>query len=235
VYSRTQKLLAESFGTFAVVLAVSGARPAVAYLRDAAIGPAGIAVFYGVAYGVALAALGRFSGGHFNPAVTTAHWVTHRLGTFEALLYFAAQLAGAAAASYTLRLAVPATAAGAALVGPPVLAAGVTRAPALLIEAAMAFALVLALWATLVGRTRPCYWLGGTVASAVIAAASFMGAPYTGGVMNPARAFGPALAAQQWAYQGVYWVGPLAGAVAAASLYDLLFRRRQTTPQEMVT
>ena len=51
-----------------------------------------------------------------------------------------------------------------------------------------------------------------------------LGAPYTGGVMNPARAFGPALAARQWAYQGVYWVGPLAGAVAAASLYDLLFR-----------
>jgi glycerol uptake facilitator-like aquaporin len=43
--------------------------------------------------------------------------------------------------------------------------------------------------------------------------------------MNPARAFGPALAAQQWAYQPVYWIGPLAGGVAAAALYDLLFRR----------
>jgi glycerol uptake facilitator-like aquaporin len=232
VYSRTQKLLAEFAGTFAVVLAVSGARPAVAYLRDTAIGPAGMAVFYGVAYGVAIAAFGRFSGGHFNPAVTTAHWVTRRFGTVVALLYFAAQLAGATTASYALRLAVPATAAGAALVGPPVLAAGVTRAPALLIEAAMTFALVLALWASIVGRACPRYWLGGIVAGAVVAAASFLGAPYTGGVLNPARAFGPALAARQWAYQGVYWVGPLAGGVAAAALYDLIFRRRQTAPQD---
>ena len=63
------------------------------------------------------------------------------------------------------------------------------------------------------------------MAGAVVVAASFAGAPYTGGVMNPARAFGPALAAQQWAYQSVYWVGPMSGGVTAASLYDLLFRR----------
>ena len=43
--------------------------------------------------------------------------------------------------------------------------------------------------------------------------------------MNPARAFGPALAAHHWTNHAVYWVGPLAGGVAAASLYDLLFRR----------
>jgi glycerol uptake facilitator-like aquaporin len=224
-HSWPRKLLVEFGGTFLVALvavAVGGRQGT--FFAGAA---------YGFSYGAAIAALGHISGGHFNPAVTVAHWVTHRLGTFAVLLYIAVQLAGATAAAYTLRLAPPAIPAGAAMLGPPVLAAGVTRGPALLIEATATAALVLALWATIVGRARPRYWLGGMVAGVVVAAASYLGAPYTGGVLNPARAFGPALVAQQWAYQGVYWVGPLAGAVAAASLYDLLFRRSSRATQEV--
>ena len=147
--------------------------------------PLGIAVAYGVAYGGAVTMLGHISGGHFNPAVTVAHWVTHRFGTFESLLYIGAQLAGASAAAYALRFAwLATTTASTALLGPPVLAAGVTRGPALLVEAAGTFALVLALWATIVGRARPRYWLGGIVAGAVVAVASHLGAPYTGGVLE---------------------------------------------------
>jgi MIP family channel proteins len=236
-HSRPRRLLAEFAGTFAVVLISVGAVAADAYLRGRAPGsalapstatqfaPLTAAIAYGVAYGAAVAALGRISGGHFNPAVSVAHWVTHRFGTFDTLLYVAAQLAGASAAAYALRLTVQAAGTSATVVGPPVLASGLTRGPALLIEGAMTFALVLALWAALVGRARPRYWLGGGVAGVVVAAASFAGAPYTGGAMNPARAFGLALPERLWGYQNVYWVGPLAGAVAAASLYDLLFRR----------
>jgi len=43
--------------------------------------------------------------------------------------------------------------------------------------------------------------------------------PLTGGAMNPARAFGPALAARQWANQAVYWIGPLLGGGAAGVIY----------------
>jgi MIP family channel proteins len=226
-HSRPQKLVTEFSGTFAVVLVSAGAAAAGAYpsgAQSGAVGPLTIALAYGVAYGAAVATLGHISGGHFNPAVTIAHWVTHRFGPFDTILYAAAQLGGAAIAAYALRLALP-SAASAGLLGPPELATGLTRGPAMLIEAGMTFALVLALWATIVNRTRPRYWLAGIVAGVVVAAASFAGAPYTGGAMNPAREFGPALAAGQWAYQGVYWIGPLAGGVAAASLYDLFFRR----------
>jgi glycerol uptake facilitator-like aquaporin len=221
VHSWPQRSLSECAGTFGVALIAAGA----VAQRVITIGPLGIALAYGVAYALAVAALGRISGGHFNPAVTVAHWVTHRFGTFDALLYIAAQVAGATVAAYALRLVVPG-ATSATLLGPPVLASGVTRGPAMLIEGAMAFALVLALWTTLVSRPRPLYWLGGIVAGAAVAAASFAGAPYTGGVMNPALAFGPAMAAHLWGYQAIYWIGPLAGGVVAASLYDLLFRRR---------
>ena len=37
--------------------------------------------------------------------------------------------------------------------------------------------------------------------------------------MNPARSFGPALAAHYWEFHWVYWAGPIVGASAAAWLY----------------
>jgi glycerol uptake facilitator-like aquaporin len=236
-YNRAQQLLAEFAGTFAVVFIGAGAVAAGAYLRshstaattitflsDRFSGPLTSSIAYGAAYAAAVALLGHISSGNFNPAVSIAHWVTHRAGTVATLLYFAAQMAGATVAAYALRAIVPASATSAAMVGPPVLASDLTRGPALLIEATMTFALVVALWTTLVQRERPRFWLGGIVAGTVIAAASYAGSPYTGGVMNPARAFGPALAGRLWGYQGVYWVGPLAGAVAAATLCDALLR-----------
>jgi glycerol uptake facilitator-like aquaporin len=219
---RLTKLLAEFGGTFFVVLVAAGA------VAIGLLSPLTVALTYGVAYGLAIATLGRISGGHFNPAVSIAHWVTHRIGTIETAQYFLAQMAGATAAAYALRTLAPASAA--ARLGPPVLASGVMRGQALLIEGAMTGALVLALWVTVVGRTKPRYWLGGIVAGIVVVAASYLGAPYTGGVMNPARAFGPALAWRLWGYQNVYWVGPLAGGVLAAALYNFFFRRKSVRP-----
>lgn len=233
MYSRPQKLLAELGGTFAVVFLSAGAVCADAYLRSrqsSSLGPLGLALVYGVAYAAAVATLGRVSGAHFNPAVTIGHWVTRRFGPFDMLTYTTAQLAGACAAGYLLRAALPQSVAGLAMLGTPSLASGITHGPAMLIEAAMTFVLVLALWTTVADRVAPRYWLAALVAGAVVFAAAFLGGPYTGGAMNPARAFGPALAAHEWAYQPVYWVGPLAGGVAAASLYDLLFHRAHAQP-----
>jgi aquaporin Z len=187
---------------------------------------------YGLVFGGLVAAVGRISGGHFNPAVTIGHWVTHRFGTFDTLAYWLAQLAGAVCAAYLLRFALPGETWRAAPLGTLIIAAGLTRAPALLIEALMTFVLVLALFATTVDRPGAHYWLAGLCAGVVIVAAVFLGGPLTGAAMNPARAFGPALASGYWTHQGVYWVGPLAGGVAAASLYDLLFHRNRPAPAE---
>ena len=230
-YTRPRRLLAEFAGTFFVVLASAIASAFAPLTTDRTavplplqLTPFAAAIAYGLAYAAAIAALGRTSGGHFNPAVTIAHWVTRRFGPFDTIVYCAAQLAGSVAAAYLLRLLLP-VGSSLLLLSVPILAAGITRGTAMLIDAAMTFALVFALWVTVVHRAAPRYWLAGLVSGAVVAAAVFLGGPYTGGAMNPARAFGPALAAHQWAYQPVYWIGPLAGSVAAASLYDLLFHR----------
>jgi hypothetical protein len=43
--------------------------------------------------------------------------------------------------------------------------------------------------------------------------------------MNPARSFGPALLAGEWADFWVYVIGPLSGAIIAAALYAFVFLR----------
>ena len=44
--------------------------------------------------------------------------------------------------------------------------------------------------------------------------------------MNPARAFGPQLVGDHWANWWVWYIGPFAGAVIAAALYELLYLRK---------
>jgi glycerol uptake facilitator-like aquaporin len=54
--------------------------------------------------------------------------------------------------------------------------------------------------------------------------------PLTGGSMNPARSFGPAIVSGIFEGQSAYWVGPLVGGILAAVLYDRLFLRRSVEP-----
>lgn len=46
-----------------------------------------------------------------------------------------------------------------------------------------------------------------------------IGGPLTGAAMNPARTFGPAVAANFWKFHVVYWAGPLLGGGLAGLVY----------------
>jgi len=67
----------------------------------------GIALAHGLAIAIMVSALGHISGGHFNPAVTIGFWVTKRVNTVDTILYWAAQLAGATAAAFLLKAVIP--------------------------------------------------------------------------------------------------------------------------------
>jgi aquaporin NIP len=54
------------------------------------------------------------------------------------------------------------------------------------------------------------------------------GGPVTGASMNPARSFGPALAAGEWNDFWTYVVGPVLGAIAGALAYQLVRGDRPT-------
>jgi aquaporin NIP len=57
--------------------------------------------------------------------------------------------------------------------------------------------------------------IGGTVGLDAL-----FGGPVTGASMNPARSFGPALEMMYWQWHWAYWVAPIAGACAAALVYE---------------
>lgn len=53
--------------------------------------------------------------------------------------------------------------------------------------------------------------------------AELAGVPYTGGSLNPARSFGPAVATPSFpGYHYIYWFGPIMGALVAAGYYRFL-------------
>ena len=49
-----------------------------------------------------------------------------------------------------------------------------------------------------------------------------MGGPISGGAMNPARVFGPAVIGGNWDSHWLYWVAPISGGVLAALVYHHL-------------
>src|SRR6266849_9622542 len=108
MYSMPQKLAAEFVGTFALIFFGAGSICAEQFLHGTG-GPGllGIALAHGLAIGLMVTAMGHISGGHFNPAVSIGFWVTRRISTLDIILYWAAQLAGAIAAAYLLKLVVP--------------------------------------------------------------------------------------------------------------------------------
>lgn len=52
----------------------------------------------------------------------------------------------------------------------------------------------------------------------------------TGGSLNPARSFGPAVIASKWKDHYVYWVGPLLGVVLAGLFYRLFLSSKPLIP-----
>lgn len=228
MYKLCQKFLAEFVGTFAVVLISVGAVCADQYLTATGkpgFGTLGLALAYGMAVAAMIAALGHVSA-HFNPAVTIGCWVTRRLGSVATILYSAAQLLGAMLGAYAVKAIVPDSAWQQVALGTPALAPDFTRSHAMLLEAVTAFLWVFVSCAMLSESHAQPPKKGGVPVGLTVAACALFAYPFTGGAMNPARAFGPALVSRHWTNHGVYWVGPLFGGIVAAFIYDRFLARR---------
>jgi len=228
MYNKPQKMVAEFIGTFALIFMGAGSICMDQFLKPGGggVGWLGIAVAYGLAMAVMVTATGHISGGHLNPAVTIGFWVTRRISTIEAILYWASQLAGAAAAAYLLKILVPEDTWRAVGLGTPDLAHDLTRLTGMGIEAILTFFLVFVVFSTAVDERGAFNKIAGFPIGLSITMGVLMGGPLTGAALNPARAFGPALAAHHWANHGVYWAGPLLGGVAAGWLYDSLYLKK---------
>ena len=63
-------------------------------------------------------------------------------------------------------------------------------------------------------------YIAGIAIGATVCFGILVGGPISGGSMNPARSFGPALVVGDWTLHWCYWVGPIVGAMLAAFIYD---------------
>ena len=151
MYNLTQKLTAEFLGTFALVFFGAGAICVDFHLRSSGgLGLLAIALASGLAFAIMVSALGHISGGHFNPAITIGYWVTKRLSTLDSLAYWGAQLFGATAAAFFLKLVVPEDIANNVFLGTPELMRDFPRWSGMALEGVTTFFLVLVVFATVV-------------------------------------------------------------------------------------
>jgi MIP family channel proteins len=212
-------LIAEAFGTFLFFFVGAGSVVLGDYLAaNGGTGPGllGVALAHGLSLAVLVSALGAVSGGHFNPVVTLAAWIMGKITPVRGTLYVVAQLAGGLAAGLALKVAF-ADAWQASNIGTPALGPGITPALGIGIEAVLTALLVLTVIGTAIDSRAPK--LGGLAIGLAVAADILVGGPLTGAAMNPARWFGPAVAAGAYADWYVWWIGPAIGAAVAALIY----------------
>jgi MIP family channel proteins len=222
--SLARRLVAEAVGTFALVfigaavVVVNGGFP------NSGIGLLGIALAHALVLSVLVTATMNISGGHLNPAVTVALLVVRRIAVGPAVAYIVTQLVAACVAAVLVQLLLPAAAVREALVGAPTIADAITIQQAIGLEAIFTFLLVSAVFGTAVSAEAPR--VGGFGIGLVLLFDILVGGPLTGGVMNPARAFGPALVAGEWTGHMAYWIGPIVGAVLAALVWEYVLLPR---------
>ena len=223
-----RKYLAELLGTFALVFIGSGSVCANYYLVKSGspgFGLLGIAIAFGFVVVAVAYSLGYISGAHINPAVTVSMVATRRIKVGVGVMYIASQIAGATFAGYLLKVLFP-DALASVFLGTCVLGAGVTVTQAIVMEGVITFLLVFVVYATVFDkRSTPA--LAGLAIGFVVLFGVMVGGAISGGSMNPARVFGPAMASGHFANHYVWWIGPIIGGVIAGFTYDLLFAEKK--------
>lgn len=214
------RALAEFVGTFTLVAAGVGAVLAAGIPSENHSDALLVAALaHGLAIAVMVTAVGHISGGHFNPAVTFAMLVTRQIRALDAGVYWLSQLVAAAVGAAVINVAYPDALSAAGNGGVPALASGVSIGQGILLEGVMTFFLVWVIFGVAVDRDGAFAKLAGLPIGLTITVCILMGGNLTGGVMNPARAFGPALIFNHWSDWWVYWVGAPIGAAIAALAY----------------
>jgi MIP family channel proteins len=209
-------LAAEFVGTALFVFLGAGSVVMNAHTAGA-LGAVGVALAHGVALAIVVSMTMNISGGHLNPAVTAALWVADKVDGRTAASYVVGQLVGALVGAALVKGLLPVAAVRATLAGAPKLAETVTFMQGVWIEAVLTFFLVSAVFGTAVSPEAPK--IGGFGIGLAVAVDALVGGSLTGAAMNPARAFGPAVASADLHGQAVWWIGPLLGAGAAGWLW----------------
>ena len=225
-----KKAIAEFIGT--ATLVVLGCGTAMLVGCDAASGSGYLltALAFGLTIVAMAYSIGNISGCHINPAVSLAVYLTGGIGKADFIAYIVAQCLGALCGSAVLGVIFGVGGVtdmtggfgtnGLAGVGGSVIAG-------LAVEIGLTFIFVLAILGVTSKKAQHGSF-GGLVIGLTLVVVHILGIGLTGTSVNPARSFGPAVAAAlsgNAAPLGCLWVfiaGPLLGAALAAFLYRYL-------------
>jgi len=175
--------------------------------------------------------IGVASGGHFNPAVTAGFMVLRRIDPIDGLVYILAQLSGGVLGAL-LTKAFLLDEGRASDYGTPKISPLLGGAfQGFLVEGIGAFVLVLAVLAVALNpeiRRWAALAAGGALGLGVMVLG-----PLTGGSLNPARWFGPALVGNHFTDAWAYILGPIFGGLLAAAVYRFIIEPASGPAQEL--
>jgi aquaporin Z len=147
-------------------------------------------------------------------------WIAKEIDAKTGVLYIGTQLMAAAVAALLVMWLFPSAAGDATSYGTPKISSDLTLVQGVVVEAILTLFLVSAVFGTAVSPDAPR--VGGFGIGLVLLFGMLAAGPLTGGAMNPARAFGPALVAADFEGHMAYWIGPVAGGLAAGFLWAKL-------------
>ena len=203
----SRRLLAECFGTFALVFAGTGAI-VINGVSGGAITHAGIALTFGLIVLAMIYTFGDVSGAHLNPAVTIGFAAAGRFPWASVPGYLFSQLAGAFAASGLLLFLFPQhQTLGATL--PATL-----PMQSFVLEIVLTWILMLVILSVSTGSKEKGITAGIAIGAVIGLEAMFAG-PISGASMNPARSIAPAVVSGQLQHLWIYLAAPVLGALLA--------------------
>jgi len=206
-------LVAEAFGTFALVFAGAGA--VMVDAKTGELGHVGVAITFGLVIMAMIYAVGHVSGAHFNAAVTFSFALTRHFPWPRAFAYWGAQFAGALTAALVLRASLGNIAhVGATL---PSGSAAQSFLWELIMTAFLMFVIMSVATDTRAVGEADAIAIGGT-----IGLDAMFGGPISGASMNPMRSLGPALASGDLHALWIYLTAPVIGAALGAVLYQFV-------------
>ena len=215
------RYLFEIVGTFIFVFAIcsaatvySGSNKLVGVVGLGQLAMAVLGLVHAFVLTALVYAINARSGAPLNPAVTIAFLVSRKMRGKVAALTIACQVLGAvigAAVVYSMF--------GSEMAASVVLPKDGNAIRALILETVMAFILVYVVLATTRSKDFKIAPLAGVAIGFTLGFNFMLGGPISGGALNPARAFAPALIVWNFDYQWIYWVAPILGGIIAAGLY----------------
>ncbi|KAF2842821.1 aquaporin [Patellaria atrata CBS 101060] len=176
-----------------------------------------IALSFGFSLAVNAWVFFRISGGLFNPAVTLGMCFIGALSWTRGTLLFITQILGGMTAAALVSCMFP---------GPldvqTILGAGTSIVQGLFIEIFLTAQLVFTIF-MLAAEKHKSTFIAPVGIGLSLFVAEMTGVYFTGGSLNPARSFGPAVVNNHFhGYHWIYWVGPILGALLAAGFYKFI-------------